>query len=178
MRIIMTGTPGTGKTKVAEALSGKTGIVLVDIKEFVNENRLFKKEGETKSVDIPRLRGRLLPRLSRLKDYIVEGHLACEFRIPADSVFVLRTHPKKLRSRLAKRGYKKTKLDENLEAEMLDYCVQRVQKTYRITPLELDTTKRSVAECVRIMLDAIKQKKKKLDSVDYSHELEEHLRLR
>ena len=178
MRIVITGTPGTGKTRIARLLAKRTGWPLVEIKEFVNANKLFKKEKGTKAVDVAALGKRLRPALARSRDYIVEGHLACEVRIPADFVFVLRTHPEKLRARLAKRRYAKKKLDENLEAEMLDYCVQRVLKEYRAEPLELDTTRRSVPQCAAEILRAIKHKKKKLDSVDYSGELKKHLRLR
>jgi adenylate kinase len=178
MRIVITGTPGTGKTMIARLLAQRTGWKLVDLKEFVNENRLFKKGKGAKEVDVAALGRRLRPRLSRFHDYIVEGHLACEFRIPADFVFVLRTHPKKLMARLSKRRYPKRKLDENLEAEMLDYCVQRAQRVYGKMPLELDTTSRTIPKCVTAILKAVKHKKKKLDTVDYSDELKRHLRLR
>jgi len=178
MRIIITGTPGTGKTEIARMLAEKAGCALVGLKEFVDANNLFKKEKGEKIVDTAALGKRLRPALARSRDYVVEGHLACETRLPADFVFVLRAHPKKLRARLAKRRYGRKKLDGNLEAEMLDYCVQRVQKVYGIAPLELDTTRRTVPQCVAEILKAIKQKKKKLDSVDYSGELKDYLRLR
>ncbi len=177
MRIIITGTPGTGKTKVGRLLAKKARLPLVDIKEFVNENRIFKKEKGEKTVDVAILKKKLLPHLSRLPAYIVEGHLACEFRIPADFVFVLRTHPKKLKQRLAKRKYSKAKLEDNLLSEMLDYCVQRVELVYGTAPLELDTTKRTAGVCVEKMLRAMKAKKKKLDAPDYTSELQSFLRL-
>jgi len=180
MRIVVTGTPGTGKTRIAKALAKRTGAKLIGLREFVNENHLFKirKGQREKEVDIAALRKKLLPCLARLGGYIVEGHLACEMRLPVDFVFVLRTSPKELEARLAKRHYPRKKLEENLMAEMLDYCTQRAEKEYGKAPLELDTTRRSVAGCAGAMLDAIKRKKKKLDCVDYSSELEHALRLR
>lgn len=177
-RVVITGTPGTGKSQISRLLARKTSLALIEIKEFVNKNRLFKMDGKEKVVDVAKLRKRLLPELSHLPGYVVEGHLACEFRIPADFVFVLRTNPRTLKRRLATRRYARKKLDENLEAEMLDYCVQRAEREYREKPLQLDTTKRNAASSARRMLLAIKRKEKKLDAPDYSKELESFLRLR
>ena len=178
MRIVITGTPGTGKTKIAKELAKRTGIRLVNIKEFVNRNHIFKIEKGQKVVDVGLLGKKLLSRIKKSKEYIVEGHLACEIKIPADFVFVLRANPNKLRARLAKRKYKREKLEENLEAEMLDYCVQRVEAVYGKTPLELDTSQRTVTNCVNEILAAIRKRKKVLDQVDFSRELKNYLKLK
>ena len=178
MKIIITGTPGTGKTEIAEELAFETNYQLIDIKEFVNKNNLFNIVENEKEVDIPSLKKQLIPHLKQFKDYIVEGHLACEFKIPADFVIVLRTNPKILKARLQERKYKKEKLNENLEAEMLDYCVQRVESVYGISPLELDTSKRTITECSQEIQSALMQKKIKIDTVNYAHELKLFLRLR
>jgi adenylate kinase len=144
----------------------------------VNQNNLFTTQSGHKTVDTKQLLDSLIPYIKQFKDYIVEGHLACEIEIPADYIIVLRTHPKILKARMQKRKYKKKKLEENLEAEMLDYCVQRVETVYGKRPLELDTTKRSIPKCVDLILQSIKQKKIKIDSVNYAHELKVYLRLR
>ena len=178
VRIIITGTPGTGKTKIAKALAKLTGWELVGLKEFINKHHLFSIKAKEKEVDIKKLARVLIPYLRQFNNYILEGHLACEIKLPADYVFVLRTDPKVLRKRLAKRKYSKEKLEENLMAEMLDYCSQRVEAVYKRAPLELDTTKRSPDHCAKIMLSAIKQRKKKLDVVNYTKELKTYLRLR
>jgi len=107
---------------------------------------------------------------------VVEGHLACELKLPADFVFVLRAEPRVLRRRLSERGYGRKKLNENIEAELLDYCTQRVEQEYRKKPLELDTSRRSPASSVRAITGAIRQKKKKLDAINYSHQLIEFTR--
>lgn len=174
MRIVITGSPGTGKSTIAKLLSQHLGIRLIGLKKVVLEKKLVQKNRE---VDIPRLKLATLP-LLRKKGYVVEGHLACEFRIPADFVFVLRANPKTLRARLAKRRYGKKKLDENIMGEMLDYCSIRVRNEYGKPGLEIDTGIRGIPECVAEIEKAIKRKKKKLDSVDYSDELKKQLRLR
>ncbi len=174
MRIIITGSPGTGKSSVAKALSRRLGMTLIDLKRVAAGKKLVGKNHE---VDIGRLARAVRP-LVRKGDFIVEGHLACEFRIPADFIFVLRTNPRALGRRLAKRHYGAKKLGDNLMGEMLDYCSVRAKSEYGKTPLELDTSGRSVGESVREIENAIKRKKKKLDTVDYSGELKDLLKLR
>jgi adenylate kinase len=173
MRIVITGTPGTGKSTIAAALASAAGLELVSVTDVARKEKLV---GRGHEVDIARLRKAL--RFLRLKKgYVVEGHLACEMALPADQVVVLRTEPGTLRRRMAKRGYPKEKIEENMMAEMLDYCSQRVRKEYKRTPLELDTTGRAPRACANKILAAIKQKKKKIDSVDYSQALISFLRL-
>ena len=173
MRIIITGTPGTGKSTISSLLSEKTGSELFRIADIVHKKMHL---GPKHEVDINKL-ARHLRFLSKRKNFIVEGHLACEIRLPADRVIVLRTEPRILRTRMERRGYGKLKIEENLMAEMLDYCSQRVQKEYRMIPLELDTTKRTPAACANKILAALMHKKKKIDSVDYSRSLISFLRL-
>lgn len=174
MRIIITGSPGTGKSAVAKALAQRLSLPLVDIKKIVLEKGL---RGKGHEVDLKKL-ARALRFLSRKKDYVVEGHLACEIPLPADFVFVLRTDPKTLKKRLAARRYGKKKLEENLLSEMLDYCVQRAEAEYGKPPLELETSRRSVAICAKEIEKAVKQRKKRIDSVDYSQQLKAHLGLK
>jgi len=168
MRIVITGSPGTGKSAVAKLLAKKMKLELVDIKDIVEKNNLA--EGPEHEVDIKKLAS-AMEFLEEKDDYVVEGHLACEFRIPADFIFILRADPEILKQRLAGRKYNKKKLNENLMAEMLDYCTQRTENVYPKKPLELDTSERTVKECVSAMEDAIKHNKKKLDSVNYSESL-------
>ncbi|NYZ74164.1 AAA family ATPase [Candidatus Micrarchaeota archaeon] len=172
MRVIITGSPGTGKSLIAKQLSRQLGIQLVQIRKVAIENLLVGKSHE---VDIRRL-AHALAFLKNRKDFVAEGHLACEMKLPADFVFVLRTNPDTLKKRLAKRKYPKGKLGENLMAEMLDYCTQRCENVYGRKPLELDTSRLTVAASVRKLAMAIKQKKKRLDSVDYSGYLRAYLR--
>lgn len=168
MRIVITGSPGTGKSTIARLLSEKLGIRLVDIKEIVNEKGLC--QGPECEVDVLEL-AKELEFLEDEDDFIVEGHLACEIELPAEYIIVLRTNPEVLRERLSERGYGEKKLNENLMAEMLDYCTQRAAAMYPRKPMELDTSGRSVEECVSMIEDAVKNNKKKLDNVDYSASL-------
>jgi adenylate kinase len=175
MRIIITGSPGTGKSAISLALSKRLGIDLIDIKRIARERGLVESGHE---VDVRRLAAAMRKVLRGKKDFIAEGHLACEMRLPGDFVFVLRASPAVLRRRLARRGYGKAKLEENLMAEMLDYCVLRAESVYGRRPLELDTSRRSVSACASEIIKAVRQNKLRLDCVDYSPELKRHLGIR
>jgi len=173
MRIIVTGTPGTGKTTLAKDLSKALGIPLISITDVADRNLLREKGGQ---VDPERLMAALEPIVLKSDDYVLEGHLACEIRLPADSIIVLRTPPSILRRRLARRRYPKAKLEENLMAEMLDYCSQRVEAVYGRKPIEVDTSLRTRLGCLEEVRSALRHKKKKIDLVNYP--LEEYLGLR
>jgi len=176
MRIIITGTPGTGKSQIARSLAKKLGLKLIDIKEIVKLKKLLEKHHE---VDIKKLSRALAPLIKKNKNgFVIEGHLACEMKIPADYIVILRSSPKILRARFTKRGYSEKKISENIEAELLDYCAQRIDAVYgreknpkRIKNmpriLELDTSKRSVSRSAALIAESIRLKKKKLDIVDY-----------
>ncbi len=174
--IIITGTPGTGKTVIAQALAKKIGFELIDIKKIVNENKkIYNMENGERVVDLTKLKKLILKEIKQDKTVIIENHLLCELRLPAKFVFVLRCEPAILKKRLAMRKYQKKKIEENLLAEMLDYCTQLSRKNYKKSiVIELDTAKRNVNKCVAEIINVIKGRKKKIDDVDYSKELEEY----
>jgi len=170
MHIIITGTPGTGKTEITHELSLMLGIPAIDVKKIVKENNIFIRKKEL-IVDLKKLRPFVLNEIKRKEDTIIDSHLLCEMRLPADFVFVLRTEPKTLKKRLGKRGYTKTKIDENLLCEKLDYCLLKSELNYRCIILQVDTTKSKPLTAAKRIATAIKHKKKSLDNVDYSKQL-------
>ncbi len=174
MLIIITGTPGTGKTEISKELGKLLGVEVLEIKKIVekNKNRIFTKNraGE-KIVDIVKLRTILLKTIKTRKTAIIDSHILCEFDLPANFVFVLRTEPKELRKRLEKRKYAKKKIDENILCEMLDYCLLKTELNYKCRILQTDTTKTTPQAAAQRIALAIKHKKKSLDSVDHSNRL-------
>lgn len=177
MRIVITGTPGTGKTKVAEELADILGIQFISIRKIVEKEKIFEVKGREKVVDIKLLEKILKKTLRNERNYVIEGHLACETKLPCDYIFVLRTHPKELKRRLSGRKYSAAKTRENLLSEMLDYCVQRTSEVYRKKPIEIDTTGKTVGATAGRIAKMIRNKKKKGDKVNYSKELLGYLRL-
>ncbi len=140
MRLIITGTPGTGKTSVAEILSKRLGWKVIHDKDLAKR----------RVVDLRSFRASAYNVLRRMENVIAEGHLFCEVKLPADAVVVLRTRPDVLAERLRKRGYPEEKIWENVEAEALDYCLLRAEEKYGSVN-QIDTTERTVEETARLV---------------------------
>ncbi len=193
MIIVITGTPGTGKTTVARALALRIGAELIEIKKIVDSNPLlFPKQNSERIVDIKKLeklvakeikKNKLSARYKKNKIkserelIIVEGHLASELKLPAHLVFVLRCHPRTLNKRLQKRRYRKEKIKENLLAELLDYCTQKAQEKNEATPIEIETAARTPQATVKKIIDILNGKAQKGDHINYSAELKKFLGL-
>ena len=171
MRVLITGTPGTGKSTVAKELARRMGWRLVSIASAARADGLV--EGRGHEVDVKKLKAALLKRLRGLDDFIVEGHLGCEFRLPVDCVFVLRTAPAELEKRLKSRNYPAGKTEENLMSELLDYCLQLSEANYAVPVLQLDTTKATAVRTARRISDFLNGKVKTLDNVWWGRELRE-----
>ena len=146
--ILITGTPGVGKTVLAKSLSGKSGFKLVELGQLVRKERLythFDRARKTYIVDERKLRMRLVA-LSRSPERIVlSTHLIGS--LPKASVkmaLVLRLDPVVLYNRLRARGWTKRKAWENTEAEILDVCLQEARLLLGTRKVfEIDTTRKS-----------------------------------
>lgn len=113
MMIALTGTPGTGKTTIAELLAAR-GMPVVSQKETMVPYILeHDAERDTDIIDEEAWVEGFVP-----VDGVIEGHLT--HLLSADRVVVLRSRPDILASRLRSRGYHEEKVQENAEAEALD----------------------------------------------------------
>jgi adenylate kinase len=130
----ITGTPGTGKSAVADALAVR-GYPVIHLADTVKGYGIGRdRERDTLVIDEDRWAREFTP-----VEGFVEGHLA--HLLPCDRVVVLRCRPDLLLARLRSRGYGEEKCRENAEAEALDVCL--IETLERHPPehvLELDTT--------------------------------------
>ncbi len=168
--IVITGVPGVGKSTLSKKLSKSKNYTCIDCNEIAINEKCVK--GKTKKgeliVNLQKLRTELLKKIKSVSlsnGVIVEGHLACEIKLPASVVLVLRCHPSILRKRLAKREYNTQKINNNLLAELLDYCLVQSEINYKSIPIvSIDNTKPKSIEKI------IKQiEYKKSEKVDYSN---------
>lgn len=177
MRIVVTGVPGTGKTEVSGLLAKRMKCKVLGVTKLINERNLWKGKDKfgTKVALMARLAKALSAEMGKSANLVVEGHLACEFALPADLVVVLRTDPDVLEARLGKRGYPKEKADENVFAEMLDYCTICAIENYgRAKVIELDTTSKDAGKSASDVM-ALVMRKKKPKRIDWTGKLEERL---
>ena len=135
----ITGTPGTGKSVVADVLATR-GHRVEHLGATVEPYVIGKDPDRgTDIVDHEAWAAAFPP-----VDGIVEGHLA--HFLPCDRVVVLRCRPDVLVARLRSRGYPEAKCRENAEAEALDVIlVETLERHLPEHILELDTTS-SLAE--------------------------------
>jgi adenylate kinase len=174
MKILITGTPGAGKSEIAKELAKLTGWEVILISEAAEAaNAVKTSTRHEKIVSLPKLYAYLSPRILERDNVIYEGHLGCEIPCPADLVVVVRTNPKELEKRMKKRGYYREKIDENIMAELLDYCYQLSEKNYECKIVELDTSGRTSEESAQRLYDYITGEIDALDNVSWEIYLEE-----
>lgn len=157
MIIALTGTPGTGKSKAGKVLAGLLRF------NFIEANDLAEKAGAISGFD-PRRKTlivdtkELAAAARRLKgNWVISGHLS--HFCPADYVFVLRTRPDALARRLKKKRWPAAKIDENVEAEILDVCTQEAVGGHGIKNVfEIDTTEKTPDETAAIVSKILRGK--------------------
>lgn len=154
--IIITGTPGVGKTTHAEQLARATGLKHISVNQIVKDEGFHEgKDEETGSwvVDEDKVclsrtptahTPTLLTTLSQLLDYLEERNIseeggsildwhACDL-FPerwVDLVVVLRCDSTVLYDRLTARGYKDKKLEENMDSEIMQVLLDEAREAYK-----------------------------------------------
>lgn len=158
MKIAVTGTPGTGKTKVASLLAKKLEYNIIHLNSEIKKHKLysgFDKKRKTYVVDEVRLK----KHFRVIKDNtIVEGHLS--HLLPVDVIILLRTNPVILRKRLKKKGWKKNKVVENVMSEVLD--IIKVECINSGKPIIEVISSGSVKKTVDEILSLLEKKKQRI----------------
>ncbi len=175
MMIILTGTPGCGKTTVSNKLESRLDAYLISINGLIEEYDLLlgiDQERGYKIVDTEAM----IPIVDTIKEehgdelIIFEGHLAHDYP-NADKVVVLRCNPDVLQERLSQRNWKDKKVKENVSAEILGVCTTESYETYQQRVQEIDTSDLSVDEVVDTIIDIINDKESyPLGEIDYLSE--------
>jgi len=145
MMIGITGTPGTGKSSIAEELR-KRGYNVVALTSTI-EPYIIEKDRERDTLVIDEERwAREFPNL----EGYVEGHLA--HLLTCDRIVILRCRPDVLASRLRNRGYSEEKVLENVEAEACDVILIETLEAYHDSQvLEIDTTNQDIPMCAGVI---------------------------
>ena len=139
MKLCITGTPGTGKTKISKLLSKKLGWKLIELNKLAKEKKLysgFDKKRSCKIIDMEKLNREI----KKLKgNFIFESHYSQ--KAGCDKIILLTADPKELKARLERRKWKKQKIKENMEAEIMEVIKSEVYDVFpKKNILEIDTT--------------------------------------
>lgn len=150
MRLALTGTPGTGKTTVADLV--ETALEVIHLNEEIRERGLYDAVDTERDSVVADLDA-VAEWLGDRDDILIESHLAHE--LPVDAAVVLRCRPAVLESRLRERGEPVENARENAESEALDLILaETVDALGRDHVFEIDTTGRS-PEAVAGAIEAV-----------------------
>lgn len=164
--ILVTGTPGVGKTTVSHKLASKLDALYIGITELVKKKKLITSVDEdrrTLIADTEKVSKQLQETLAKTEgSIIIEGHYAVDVvpKKDVNTVFVLRRDPRELKGALKKRGYEEKKLWENLAAEILDVCLWDALSACGADKVcEIDVSGKTVEAVVKEMMLVLEKRK-------------------
>ena len=178
--ILVTGTPGVGKTTVSRLLASELNAVYVSLAELVERERLISSVDKTRGTliaDTDRVSMRIQEIIGSSEcDVVVDGHYAVDVVQAKDVyiVFVLRRDPTELKDVMENRGFRERKLWENLAAEILDVCLwDAVSACGSDKVCEIDVSGKKTEEVIKnIILTLEGRKKCRVGIVDWLGKLE------
>ncbi|XP_028638947.1 adenylate kinase isoenzyme 6 [Grammomys surdaster] len=132
--ILLTGTPGVGKTTLGKELASRSGLKYVNVGDLAREGQLY--DGYDEEYGCPILdEDRVVDELEQQMQeggVIVDYH-GCDF-FPErwfHIVFVLRTDNGILYKRLETRGYNEKKLQDNIQCEIFQVLYEEAIASYK-----------------------------------------------
>jgi len=165
---VITGNPGTGKHTLAQILSKKMGLELIDINKIAVEEKTFEKRKGVLEVDVQKLK-RILDKVSS-KNSLLVGHLAPYVisRNKVELAVVLRRSPYELEKVYKKRKYPHEKMIENLGSEILGITYyDTIRNIGKEKTNQIDTTKKSVTNISKKIESLFRKGNAKGDKVDW-----------
>ncbi|MDP8003666.1 MAG: AAA family ATPase [Caldisphaera sp.] len=155
--IIVSGTPGTGKSSIASIIS--TSIVIneisnenkcdvIEVSDFAIRKNVVMPDDtgrETYVIDEEKLKDEILKESKGSKCYLLVTHYPDLFlddeRFYKDTIFtiLLRTNPVVLMKRLKEKGWDETKIIENVLAESFNFIAEEIYD-YKYDVIEIDTS--------------------------------------
>jgi adenylate kinase len=143
--LLLTGTPGTGKTTISAEVAKDLGLRHIDLGAFARERDLVDTYDE--ALDCHVLHEDAV--LDALEPIMAQGSVVLDHHssdwFPKrwfQAVVVLRADTASLYDRLEARGYAKLKLDHNVQAEIMQVVLDEAVESYPDVPLlECDNNK-------------------------------------
>jgi len=172
--IIVSGTPGTGKTVFAKSLAHEINAQYISLANYATEHRLYSgvdRRRKTRIINVRRTRGEIRKLLSSASLPLVIDTHHPESIVPNNAVrivFVLRCDPSVLVRRLRNRKWGQEKITENVMSEILDYCFIKARSCYaRRKIMQLDTSRSTVKHSVSMAKNILAGGKLPIQTVDW-----------
>lgn len=132
--ILLTGTPGVGKTTLGKELAQRTGLKYINIGELAEQGQLY--DGFDEEYSCPILDEDKV--VDELEEQMTEGGVIVDYHgcdlFPErwfHIVFVLRTDNTRLYTRLENRGYSGKKLQDNVQCEIFQTILEEALEAYQ-----------------------------------------------
>ncbi|KAI7834279.1 P-loop containing nucleoside triphosphate hydrolase protein [Kickxella alabastrina] len=132
--ILITGTPGTGKTTTSEMVALAAGLEKVTVGDLVKERNLH--DGYNEDFDTYWLNEDKV--VDEMESMMAAGGICVDFHTCGffperwfDLVVVLRADTKNVYDRLEGRGYKANKINENVESEIMRVVLDEALESYQ-----------------------------------------------
>ena len=131
--VLVTGTPGTGKTTFSQLLANYTGLAHHNVGQAVSEHKLYAQWDST--YDLPVFDDDMVvdhfEPIQAGEGVILDFHSSGLFPLRwFDLVILLRANNTVLFDRLTPRGYSSEKIHENLQCEILEVTSEEVYESY------------------------------------------------
>jgi len=177
MLVALSGTPGTGKSSIAQRLRKKDYMIL-DVNSIAFEHHFFLGKDIKRDsfiLDLDKLETHISSYQHSHDLVLIEGH-AAHLLPSVDKILLLRCHPKELITRLQKKGWTKDKILENAQAEALDIILCEAIELHSPTNIfEITTSQKNIDEIVKEIITILDSRfqstKYKIGKIDWSEEL-------
>jgi adenylate kinase len=159
--ILVGGTPGTGKTEVATKLGSILKRKVIPLGKLAEDSDCVSFQDTKRDTGVIN-EDCLVDAIMELvdtnsEDLIIEGHYID--LVPSSSVehvFILRTHPRKLKDRLNSRDYSPDKVSENIEAEVMGVCqMDAIYSFGEESVTEIDTSDMNSEETAKMIVSLL-----------------------
>lgn len=154
--IVITGTPGVGKSTLAVFLQKKFGWRRLDLHKYYSQlSDGYNKKKKCYDLSLPKLKKMVLAVRDRdTTPLIIDSHVAHHLpsKIVDLCVVLTQSNLKKLKKRLEQRGYRKSKVRENLDAEIMQVCLAEArEKGHRLLVCDNLTSKKILSLSPKII---------------------------